>query len=74
MRPALAAVVSRCLEREPKQRYASLAALRQALTEVAETPDLPRQRGQTLMAWLVVALLGLALVLARALGAVRRSD
>ena len=68
VRPVLGAVVSRCLEREPKQRFASLAALRQALTEVAATPILPKRAGRALMAWLVVALLGMALLLVRALG------
>lgn len=68
VRPALGAVVGRCLERDPKQRFANLAALRQALVEVAQAPILPRQRARALTAWLVVALLGLALLLATTLG------
>ena len=67
VRPALCAVVGRCLKREPKERFANLAALRLAIVEASQAPILPRRSGR-LVVGLAVTWLALALSLVGALG------
>ena len=60
--PQLEGVVSRCMAREPSERYATAFALEQALLEVAERAPRPRSRGTTGAALVAVALATLGVV------------